>query len=189
MMEAQEFGHTYPDRPLDKRLKKLESKVLPNQDDSQLGIFERAGKLWVALHPADKAKVDTLLANNEIVDNRIVSKDSLNNVSEASNSSGAGTGNNIAKPNTAGQSNGGSSANTLPKRYSWLSKLGTAVGSPSPYSTPDPDSTANQSFSYPYPGMYSYNGGSSTPSGYYRRSYGATVGPGSGPAGLPVGFW
>ncbi len=184
MMEAQSFGHTYPDRPLDKRLSKLEKKLLPNQNNAQLGLFERTGKLWAALHPADKNKVDQFLANNELVDNRIVSKDSAN----TTNNLLASSSNNASSALSTASTNNNTATTAPTKKHSWLSKLaasmgntnnsGYSIGSTGPGSTPI----------YNAPGMYNYTGGP-TPAGYTSRSFGASFGPGAGPFGVPIGFW
>jgi len=169
MMEAQVYGHTYPDRALDKRLKKLEKKLLPNQDDSQLGLFERTGKLWIALHPTDKSRVDNLLAKNQI------------GAHPSSAPRGADSNDGAGSNSTTGD--------IAPKHHGWLHKLASTVGSVALNSASDPYTgySSYSGFGYPYPGsMY-------VPSGSYgypnSRFIGGSFGPGAGPMGTPVGFW
>jgi len=65
MMEAQVFKHTYPDRSLDVRLKKLAKKIMPTQDIASLAPTEQTVKLWDTLHPNEKDQVATLAKANQ----------------------------------------------------------------------------------------------------------------------------
>lgn len=163
MMEAQEFDHTYPERPLDKRLKKLEKKILPGQDDSQLGLFQRTSKLWITLHPSDKNKMDNLIASN---DTGTVYKPQAQAADKAIDS------------NSPSSDSG--------KHRSWLHKLANhleaaTANSYSGYS----NFSNNPGFMYPYPGSFYVPQTINGPSVYVGGSFG----PGAGPGGLPVGFW
>ena len=166
MMEAQVFDHTYPEKALDKRLKKLEKKVLPGQDNSQLGLFQRTSKLWIALHPADKNNMD--------------------NFASDSNSNANGN-------STASQNNVANAPNSNVKHTSWLHKLAKEISAAtmSPgYSGYSNFSGGGYGYpTYPTPGSF-YVPQSSYYNGYGgSRFVGGSFGPGAGPAGLPVGFW
>jgi hypothetical protein len=147
MMEAQVFNHTYPDKPLDQRLKKLTRKILPNQDITNLPPAAQTVKLWDTLHPNEKDQVASLVAD----------------VNEAYNTND-------------------NSPNSKPSKHgSWLHRLANAGGSLAG-TTMGPNSSM--------PSTYGTNAGY-IPGMFPSNSHfiGATVGPGAGPAGLPVGFW
>ncbi len=167
MMEAQEFDHTYPEKPLDKRLKKLEKKILPGQDDSQMGLFQRTSKLWITLHPSDKSKLDNLIAGNQ------------NKTNQAYNPA----------DNTSANSNNSTTTNTASKHGSWLHRLANEIeaSANAPYSGYSNFSGNNGGLNTcPYPGSFYVPQSANSPN---SRFIGGNFGPGAGPGGLPVGFW
>jgi len=168
MMEAQEFDHTYPEKPLDKRLKKLEKKILPGQDNSEMGLFQRTSKLWIALHPSDKSQMDNLIASNQT------------GTDQTYNPAG----------NTTTSTDSSTPANTTTKHGSWLHRLANQMESAAsaPYSGYSNFSGGGSpvSGSYPYPGSF-YVPQSAMSSN--SRFIGGSFGPGAGPGGLPIGFW
>ena len=134
MMEAQEFNHTYPEKPLDKRLKKLEKKILPGQDDSQMGLFQRTSKLWIALHPSDKNQADNLIASNQTS-----TEQTYNPTDNASTNSDNSTG-----------------TSTTTKHGSWLHRLGNQMQSlaAAPYTGYSNFSGNSPLNTCPYPGSF-----------------------------------
>lgn len=161
MMEAQLFQHTYPDKPLEQRLKKLAKKILPDQDIVNLPPAEQTVRLWDALHPDEKNQVASLAANAG------QSYDTTSNTTD----------NNQASTNSA-------------KRGSWLHRLANAGSSFAGTSmTPNSSMPTTYGTNAPYYGLGIPGSGLPGYGNTNSRFIGASVGPGAGPAGLPVGFW
>jgi len=159
MMEAQVFNRTYPDKTLDQRLKKLAKKILPNQDIANLPPAEQTVQLWDTLHPNEKNQVASLAAN----------------ASQPSDTTANTTNNDIASAN-------------VNKRGSWLHRLANAGGSFAGTSMgPSSGMQTTYGTNAPYYGLGIP--GSGLPGYGNSRFIGASVGPGAGPAGLPIGFW
>jgi hypothetical protein len=78
MMEAQVFKHTYPDKSIDQRLKKLAKKIMPDQDIANLAPAEQTVKLWDTLHPNEKDQVAALAkaSQSSDEDNKLASNSS-----------------------------------------------------------------------------------------------------------------
>lgn len=64
MMESQVFDHTYPDRPLMARVKKLEKQVLNGKENTKADLNTRVATLWDKLHPSQPAQVQSLQTNS-----------------------------------------------------------------------------------------------------------------------------
>ncbi len=66
MMEAQEFGRTYPEHSLEKRVKKLDEKVFSNDKKrfADKPLPDQVNALWLTLHPNGNNSATPLLGSS-----------------------------------------------------------------------------------------------------------------------------
>ena len=118
MMESQVFSHTYPERSLDKRVKKLEEKVFPD-DKKRLAdkpLPDQVDSLWLALHPNNSNAGIPLLGSSPASNRASDSYSYDNNYSQDQN-----TNSNQNNGTSTATANGG-------QHHGWLHALAKTAG-------------------------------------------------------------
>jgi hypothetical protein len=163
MMESQEFGRTYPERSLDKRVKKLGEKVFPKDEKHLAGkpLPDQVNALWLTLHPNGNNGSVPLLGSSPAT-NRATDSYSYDP-------------NSAQEQSTYADSNNGASTATANNRphHGWLHALAKTAG------TVGKIAASSMSSYGSYPG-YGYGGGGFGGYGGGYGGYGSGYGGGYG---------
>ena len=122
VMEQAVFGRSYPNRPLEERLARLEKKIVPYEHNlSAKNLPTRVDNLWSILSPANTLNTSPLSPGNR---NSIIGAAPMNQPG------GGGTDQNDGASGS-NSSSGGQPAQANSGHQSWLHKLSKMVTSPS----------------------------------------------------------